>query len=430
MSKPLQAIRGMNDVLPQESSLWQWVEKMLRETAIQYGYQEIRFPIIESTALFKRSIGELTDIVAKEMYTFEDRNGDSLTLRPEGTACCVRAGLEHGLLHNQVQRLWYCGPMFRHERPQKGRYRQFHQFGVEAFGLPTPSLDAELIFMSARIWKKLGFFQNVKLQINSLGTKETRILYQKKLTDYFLTHQQDLDKDSQQRLYKNPLRILDSKEPAMQSLILGAPKLMDCLDSESQEHFEALCAGLTKAGLHYEINPHLVRGLDYYSKTVFEWLTDHSGAQNAICAGGRFDGLVEQIGGSATPASGFAIGLERLISLLSETAMAANARHSADLYFMTADKAHEMDALLLAEKIREACPTLRTLVDNGGGSLKSQFKRADKSGATLAIILFEEGFRNQSVSIKFLRENRPQECVKLEDLERLIHLTVSGNRET
>lgn len=422
MEKQLQAIRGMNDLLPKDSVLWQHVEKVLRDTAEQYGYQEIRFPIVEYTALFKRSIGEVTDIVEKEMYTFDDRNGDSLTLRPEGTACCVRAGLEHGLFYNQTQRLWYSGPMFRHERPQKGRYRQFHQFGAEVFGLAGPDIDAELIFMSARMWKRLGFFHQVELQMNSLGTKETRAAYEQHLTHYFSEHEKMLDEDSQKRLTKNPLRILDSKNPDMQSLILHAPRMTDCLDPESKQHFETLCALLNQAGIRYTINPRLVRGLDYYSKTVFEWVTDKLGAQGAICAGGRFDGLVEQMGGQKTPAIGFALGIERLVALVSELQTNASDCSQADIYFIGVGEAAESAALLIAESLREKLPR-RILVNCGGGSFKNQFKKADKSGANIAIILGEEELKTNTASIKFLRENRPQETIEISQLAQyLIHI--------
>ncbi|MCK5667329.1 MAG: histidine--tRNA ligase, partial [Thiotrichaceae bacterium] len=307
MAEKIQSIRGMNDILAEETPFWQLIEEKLRHLMSIYHYDEIRFPIVEKTALFKRSIGEVTDIVEKEMYTFEDRNGDSLTLRPEGTAACVRAGIQNGILVNQQQRLWYMGPMFRHERPQKGRYRQFHQFGVEVFGLNGPDIDAELIYMTARFWKMLGLENSVKLQINSLGTSESRAAYRLILTEYLQANKQLLDEDSLRRLETNPLRILDSKNPEMQSMIEQAPRLMDHLDAESLQHFTQLCAYLDAAGIAYDINTRLVRGLDYYSKTVFEWVTDKLGAQGTICAGGRYDSLVKQLGGRETPAVGFAM---------------------------------------------------------------------------------------------------------------------------
>lgn len=315
MSAKIQSIRGMHDVLPEHSGLWQYFERIIRNTIQQYGYREIRMPVVESTDLFCRSIGEVTDIVEKEMYTFQDRNGDSLTLRPEGTASCVRAAIQHGLLHNQQQRLWYMGPMFRHERPQKGRYRQFHQIGVETFGIDGPDIDAELIMMTARFWQQLGL-NNIRLELNTLGSNEARSTYRDVLVDYLNQHHDQLDDESQRRLTSNPLRILDSKNPAMQDMIEAAPKLMDHLDDESRDHFEQLQQILSQAGIEFRINTRLVRGLDYYCKTVFEWVTDELGAQGTVCAGGRYDGLVEQLGGKSTSAAGFAMGVERLLSLI------------------------------------------------------------------------------------------------------------------
>ncbi|MGD8483745.1 MAG: histidine--tRNA ligase, partial [Thioalkalispiraceae bacterium] len=384
MSKTIQAIRGMNDILPADTPRWQYVEQVFRDLMNCYGYSEIRMPIVEKTDLFKRSIGEVTDIVEKEMYTFDDRNGDSLTLRPEGTAGCVRAGMENGLLHNQTQRLWYSGPMFRHERPQKGRYRQFHQMGVETFGLEGPDIDAEMILMTARLWKQLGMQDDVQLELNSLGSLEARKAYRDILVEYLEQHKAILDEDSQRRLTSNPLRILDSKNPHMQAMIEAAPKLAEHLDNESREHFEALCKLLDNAGIEYVINQRLVRGLDYYSKTVFEWTTSKLGAQGTICAGGRFDGLVEQLGGKATPAMGFALGIERLVALLEDddTAIIDNTPHA---YLLMAGEQAEQQGFALAEKLRDEIVGLRLLSHCGGGSFKSQMKKADKSGAQVAL---------------------------------------------
>lgn len=403
----IQAIRGMNDILPDVTPEWRHLEEMVRQLLDAYGYREIRMPIVEKTELFKRSIGEVTDIVEKEMYTFEDRNGDLLTLRPEGTAGCVRAGIENGLLHNQVQRLWYCGPMFRHERPQKGRYRQFHQIGVEVFGLEGPDVDAEHILMTARLWKMLGLGDSVQLQLNSLGSAESRAAYRTTLVDYLWEHVTELDEDSRRRLESNPLRVLDSKNPAMRDLILAAPKLTDHLDEESQAHFASLRATLDAAGVKYTVNPCLVRGLDYYGKTVFEWVTDKLGAQGTVCAGGRFDGLVEQLGGKPTPAMGFAMGVERLVSLL-EAAHVPQEHYRPHSYLVLVGEAAQRQGLLLAERLRDALPLLRLETHCGGGSFKSQFKKADKSGARLALILGEEEVGNGTIGIKFLREEAEQ----------------------
>ena len=405
MSKIIQAIRGMNDITPDNTAVWQALENIVKQTVATYGYQELRFPIVEKTELFARSIGEVTDIVEKEMYTFEDRNGDSLTLRPEGTAGCVRACIENSLLHGQAQRLWYIGPMFRHERPQKGRYRQFHQVGVEAFGMQGPDIDAELIIMSARIWKRLGL-TDLELQINSLGSAESRRNYRNVLVDYLAQHQSSLDEDSQRRLHSNPLRILDSKNPDMQQLIEDAPRLHDHLDQESVEHFEALRSFLDSVGLAYRVNPRLVRGLDYYNKTVFEWVTTQLGAQGTVCAGGRYDGLVEQLGGKPVPAAGFALGIERLIELARSSLDLDVAPHA---YMVMASDAALAQGLQISETLREQIPELRLLVHCGGGSFKSQFKRADKSGAAVALILGDDELANNSVSIKYLREDKPQQ---------------------
>ena len=404
----------MNDILPGETSAWQYLEDTLREVVHAYGYQEIRLPLLEKTELFKRSIGEVTDIVEKEMYSFADRNGDSLTLRPEGTASCVRACMEHGLLHNQVQRLWYAGPMFRHERPQKGRYRQFHQIGVEAFGMDGPDIDAEMIFMTARMWEKLGL-QGAVLQLNSLGTLAARADYRSALVAWLCEHEAALDEDSRRRLESNPLRILDSKNPEMQSLIEAAPKLPDYLDEESRAHFSALCALLDKAGLRYEVNPRLVRGLDYYSKTVFEWVTDQLGAQGTICAGGRYDGLVEFLGGKPTPAFGFALGLERLLALL-EAGGVALPESLPHVYLVLNGDRGVQDGMVFAESLRAALPGLRVLSNCGNGSFKSQFKRADKSGAAFALVMGDDEAQQGAVILKPLRSKSEQEVVAVQDV--------------
>lgn len=409
----------MNDILPDDTPYWQQLEAEIRAVVTQYGYREIRFPIVEKTELFKRSIGEVTDIVEKEMYTFEDRNGDSLTLRPEGTACCVRAGIQHSLLTNQqVQRLWYAGPMFRHERPQKGRYRQFHQVGVETFGMSGPDLDAELIFLSARLWQRLGL-KNLDLQINSLGTSEARAVYREKLVAYFNEHREQLDADSLRRLESNPLRILDTKNPDMRALVEAAPKLNEFLDDESREHFDSLCGLLDAAGLTYTVNPCLVRGLDYYSRTVFEWVTDQLGAQGTVCAGGRFDALVEQLGSKPVPAAGFAIGLERLLELVRDQLKPQHLPHA---YLVLVGEAAQAQGVILAEQLRNSQPDLRLLTHCGGGSFKSQFKRADKSGAQVALVLGEDEVAQGTVGLKYLREDRAQENVPQNELaQRLIN---------
>ncbi len=391
----------MNDILPDNSGVWQWLEHTTRTLLTRYGYREIRLPIVEKTDLFKRSIGEVTDIVEKEMYTFEDRNGDSLTLRPEGTAGCVRAGIEHGLLHNQVQRVWYAGPMFRHERPQKGRYRQFHQIGVEAFGMGGPDIDAEMIMLTARLWRELGL-EDVRLELNSLGSSEARAAYREKLVAYLQEHHHLLDEDSRRRLQSNPLRVLDSKNPDMQELIEQAPQLRDHLDEESREHFTALCTMLDQAGIDYRINPRLVRGLDYYSRTVFEWVTDRLGAQGTVCAGGRYDGLVEYLGGRATPGFGFAMGLERLLALCEESGLGDDPQVPHAYLVLVGDQA-QAQGLALAERLRDQVPTCRLQVNCGGGSFKSQFKRADRSAARWALILGDGEIENATVAVKPLR---------------------------
>ncbi len=406
MAQKIQAIRGMNDTLPEQTPYWQKLEAILRRLMGSYGYSEIRMPIVEKTQLFKRSIGEVTDIVEKEMYTFEDRNGDSLTLRPEGTASCVRAGIEHGLLYNQEQRLWYMGPMFRHERPQKGRYRQFHQLGVETFGIATADVDAELILMTARLWKELGLADSVRLEVNSLGSNEARAAYRDKLVAFLEPIKEQLDEDSQRRLTTNPLRILDSKNPEVQALVKDAPKLSEHLDEESQEHFNTLCKILEANGIEYQVNTNLVRGLDYYNRTVFEWITDKLGAQGTICAGGRYDGLTEQLGGHATTASGFAMGIERIVALLEE--IEPIKPRLADVYMVALGEAAEINAIQLAEKLRDELPSLRVRNNFGGGNFKKQFKRADKSGADIALVIGEEEVQEQTVGVKFLREQKEQ----------------------
>jgi len=415
MAKTLQAVRGMNDILPGESSAWQSLEASLRDVVQSYGYQEIRLPLVEKTELFTRSIGEVTDIVEKEMYTFDDRNGDSLTLRPEGTASCVRACMEHGLLHNQVQRLWYGGPMFRHERPQKGRYRQFHQLGVEAYGMSGPDIDAEMIFMTARMWQRLGL-QDAELQINSLGTAAARAEYRTVLVAWLREHEAELDADSRRRLESNPLRILDSKNPDMQSLLKAAPKLPDYLDEESRAHFAELCALLDKAGLAYQVNPRLVRGLDYYSKTVFEWVTDQLGAQGTICAGGRYDGLVEQVGGKPTAAIGFALGLERLLALQEANGVELSPS-SPHVYLVLNGEQGVREGIVLAEKLRTSLPGLRLLSNCGNGSFKSQFKRADKSGADYALVMGDDEVSQGVLLLKPLRSKAEQEVLSVQDVE-------------
>ena len=414
MAKTIQAVRGMNDILPEESATWQFLEDTLRRVIRSYGYQEIRLPLLEKTELFRRSIGEVTDIVEKEMYTFDDRNGDSLTLRPEGTAGCVRACMEHGLLHNQTRRLWYAGPMFRHERPQKGRYRQFHQIGVEAFGMTGPDIDAEVILMTARFWRALGLDHAV-LQLNSLGTVEARAGYREALVGYLQGRQAELDEDSRRRLQSNPLRILDSKNPDMQGLIADAPQLSEYLDEESRVHFDELCALLDAAGIAYEINPRLVRGLDYYSKTVFEWVTDRLGAQGTICAGGRYDGLVEYLGGRATPAVGFALGLERLIALL-EVCGIEPPDASPHVYLVLAGEQAVLQGMVLADELRNAVSGLSVQANCGGGSFKSQFKRADRSGAELALVIGDEEAERGEITIKPLRAGGEQQTVSRQDI--------------
>jgi len=408
MANNIQAIRGMHDVLPEQTPLWQYAEQCIRDVLGAYGYSEIRLPIVEKTELFKRSIGEVTDIVEKEMYTFEDRNGDSLTLRPEGTAGCLRACLEHGLLHNQVHRLWYYGPMYRHERPQKGRYRQFIQLGVETYGMAGPDIDAELILIMDRLWKKLGIRDKVRLQLNSLGTIAERIVYRESLVGYFKQHLDQLDEDSLRRLETNPLRILDTKNQAMQQVVANAPELTDYLDDDSRQHFNAITTILDDLGIGYELNSRLVRGLDYYSKTVFEWVTDELGSQGTVCAGGRYDGLIEQLGGKANYAVGFAMGMERLLALM-ETLDNVQLARSVDVFMIRVGETAEQEGMRFAETIRNEIPGLKLQVNCGGGSFKSQFKKADKSGAEFAIILGDDEVSRGEVSVKALRNNEQQQ---------------------
>lgn len=419
MSKKIQAIRGMNDTLPEQTPVWQKLETLLRSVVSSYGYSEIRMPIVESTTLFKRSIGEVTDIVEKEMYTFDD-NGDSLTLRPEGTASCVRAGNEHGLLYNQERRMWYMGPMFRHERPQKGRYRQFHQFGIETFGMATPDIDAEVILLSARLWKALGIESHVELQLNSLGSNEARALYKEKLVSYLELHQDKLDDDSRRRMKTNPLRVLDSKNKDVQAVLVNAPKLSEHLDDESVTHFAKLQAYLDAAGIKYVINERLVRGLDYYNRTVFEWVTSSLGAQGTICAGGRYDGLVEQLGGKATPGVGFAMGLERIVLMLNELELNSDVKSDVDIYSVLVGEDTDIAGFKMAEQIRSALPELKMMHHCGAGNFKKQMKRADKSGAKIALIIGETELQDNCVTIKDLQGNTEQQTVAMDQLVALL----------
>ncbi|MCU7960223.1 MAG: histidine--tRNA ligase [gamma proteobacterium symbiont of Bathyaustriella thionipta] len=414
MSKNIKAIRGMHDILPQDSGYWQYFERSVERILGSYGYREIRMPLLESTALFKRSIGEVTDIVEKEMYSFADRNGDSLTLRPEGTASCVRAGIEHGLLYNQTPRLWYQGPMFRHERPQKGRYRQFYQMGVEAFGMPGPDIDIELILLSRRIWQEVGI-KGLTLEINSLGSADERHRYRDELLDYLSAHKEHLDEDSLRRLHTNPLRILDSKNPAMQDMLEQAPRLQDSLGEESRQHFERICQALDEAGIDYRLNSRLVRGLDYYNYTVFEWVTSRLGAQATVCAGGRFDGLVEQLGGRATPAVGFALGMERVLELLREDNPSCGDAKIDVFVVVLGQRALEQAAVLL-EPLRAALPDQVIQMHCGAGSFKSQFKKADKSGARWAIILADDELDQARFGLKNLRQKAAQESLTMTEL--------------
>ncbi len=421
MSENIQAIRGMNDLLPSSSGLWDFLETSLKNTAKDYGYLEIRTPILESTDLFKRSIGEVTDIVEKEMYSFQDKNGDNLSLRPEGTASVVRAGIEHGLFYNQIQKLFYLGPMYRHERPQKGRYRQFHQFGLEIFGIEGPEAEAEMIILAHRLFKKIGLLDQVKLEINTLGELSERQEYKKILIKYFENFENLLDQDSKNRLYKNPLRILDSKNPEMQDLINQAPKLLDFLSPESLNKFNKFKNYLDAVGISYTVNLRLVRGLDYYAHTVFEWVTSNLGAQGTVLAGGRYDGLIEQLGGQKNHAVGCAFGIERLVLLL-ENLNIKPAENSPDIYLVAVGPESVLvKAFEIAENLRNLKNNknlnLKIDMNLAGGSFKSQFKKADKSGAKLALILGEDEVKNNQIIIKFLREEKEQVTVALSEMQ-------------
>lgn len=415
MAKTIQAIRGMNDCSPTESPLWQWIEAKVRHVLASYGYSEVRMPIVESTPLFARAIGEVTDVVSKEMYTFWD-NDEQLTLRPEGTAGCVRAAIERGWIYNNEQRLWYMGPMFRHERPQKGRYRQFHQAGVEVFGIANPEIDAELIILTARLWKELGIDQHVSLQLNSIGSLEARANYRSALVAFLENHQDLMSDEEKERLVKNPLRILDTKNEALQEVLNGAPKLLDYLDDESHEHFNQLCSLLDAMGVKYEINPKLVRGLDYYNKTVFEWVTSALGAQGTVCGGGRYDGLVEQLGGHATQGVGFAMGLERLVLLVQEVNKEITLPQAVDLYLVYAGEGTTLNAFQIAEQIRTELPQVRVMTHCSGGKFQKQFKRADKIEAKYALVIGESEVQAKTVIVKDLRNGAEQITLSQVDL--------------
>jgi len=407
MAVKLGAVRGMRDLLPEQTAVWGPVERVMQQVAAQYGYAELRTPIVEKTALFERSIGEQTDIVEKEMYSFHSLGGEALTLRPEGTAGVVRAGVQHGMFRVGGHRVWYCGPMFRHERPQKGRYRQFQQFGIEAFGWTGPDMDAEILMLAARIWSRLGI-TGLQLQINTLGSEKTRVQFRAALVDYLQHHKKLLDEDSQRRLQRNPLRVLDSKNPAMQSIIAGAPQILDYLDDRSAAHFSQLRARLDAVGLAYTIDPRLVRGLDYYTSTVFEWTTDRLGAQNAVCAGGRYDQLVAELGGSDVPATGFAIGLDRIMELIPDQQLKILS-DSVDAYLVWLGDAARLHAPLVTETLRNA--GVSVIAHCGGGGLKAQMKKADRSGARYALILGDEELERKSVMVKPLRQEGQQQCL-------------------
>ena len=413
MAQSIQAIRGMNDLLPADTSVWQQVEQVIRSTVRAYGYSEMRMPIVEQTSLFCRAIGEVTDVVEKEMYTFEDRSGDSLSLRPEGTAGCVRAALEHSLIYNQEQRLWYMGPMFRHERPQKGRYRQFHQLGVEVFGLNGPDIDAEIIALTHDLWVKLGIADDLCLELNTLGSNEERKVYKESLVKFLEAHFDELDEDSRRRTHTNPLRVLDSKDEQVQALLKDAPVLADFLGEESRAHFEQLQNLLTALGIKFKLNPRLVRGLDYYNLTVFEWTTTALGAQGTVCGGGRYDGLVEQLGGKATPAVGFGLGLERLILLLTTLGKFAPKR-AVDVYVCGMGSEIEAHQLKLCQELRAALPELKIMNHCGGGNFKRLLKRADKVEARVAVILGDNELQQGTVMIKDLQTTQQEEVARSE----------------
>ena len=415
--KNIQSIRGMPDVLPGETARWQWAEARVRDILARFGYREIRLPILEYTNLFARGVGEATDIVEKEMYTFEDRGGDSVSMRPEGTAGCIRACEEHGLIYNQTQRLWYSGPMFRYERPQKGRYRQFEQIGVECFGFAGPDVDAELMVMTAEMWREMGIAEAVTLEVNTLGSPEARAAWREALVAWFEQHEAELDEDSRRRLHRNPLRILDSKDPRTREIVAGAPGFDDWLDAASREHFERLKTMLEGAGIDYVVNPRLVRGLDYYTGTVFEWTTDRLGAQGTVCAGGRYDGLVEQLGGKPTPGIGFAMGVDRLLLLAEELeALPPSLERELDAYLLCLDDDRGGEGLALASELRRAVPGLRLQWHCGGGKPKSRLKKADASGAELALILGEQEFEDGTVTVKLLREGGAQRSLPRAEL--------------
>ncbi|EPB6723143.1 histidine--tRNA ligase [Vibrio fluvialis] len=421
MAKTIQAIRGMNDCLPTQSPLWQKVEGIVKNVISAYGYNEVRMPIVEETNLFSRAVGEETDVVSKEMYTFEDRNGDSLTLRPEGTAGCVRSCIQNSLINRDEQRLWYMGPMFRHERPQKGRYRQFHQCGVEVFGLNGPDVDAELIMMTARLWRELGIDKHVHLELNSIGSQEDRADYRTALVAFLEQHIDVLDEDCKRRMHTNPLRVLDTKNPDIQAILGDAPRLSEYLGEESKAHFAGLCELLDAAGIEYTVNERLVRGLDYYNRTVFEWMTESLGSQGTVCGGGRYDGLVEQLGGKATPAVGFAMGLERLV-LMMETLGNTDVRRNVDVYMVTAGEGTLTAGMKLVEELREQVPGLRVMTHFGGGNFKKQFKRADKVGAAVALVLGENEVAEKTVVLKDLAGGEQETISQTEIAGKLAHL--------
>lgn len=428
MNGDVRAVRGFNDILPPASEHWQIVERIAADVLGRAGYGEIRLPLVESTALFARSIGVSTDIVEKEMYTFEDRNGDSLSLRPEGTASCVRAGINHGLFNGSQQRLWYRGPMFRHERPQKGRYRQFHQIGAEAFGIPGADVEAELIALSAELWRRLGL-ERMTLKINSLGSPGDRARYREDLVEYLKRHGQDLDEDSRRRLSQNPMRILDSKVEQTRAILEDAPRIADYLDAEHASHFAELCNRLDALGIGYVKDPFLVRGLDYYTGTVFEWVTDALGAQDAVCSGGRYDGLVEQLGGRPTPAVGWALGMERLI-LLAEACGKLPDAEQPHAYFVALGAAAECKAMSLARGLRSQVPSLRLVLNMGSGSMKAQLRRANRAGAGLALIMGDAEIEQRRVTVKFLQEERDQQLLDLDDLAEFLRSQVAEYKGT
>jgi len=423
----VKAVRGMNDILPPDSAVWQEVESQLRTIFHIYSYREIRLPVLEKTELFARSIGDATDIVAKEMYTFDDRNGESLTLRPEATASCVRAGIENGMFHNQCQRLWYMGPMFRHERPQRGRYRQFYQAGAEAFGWTGPDTDAELIAMSSRFWSSMNLKISPRLEINSLGDADSRAGYRDRLLEYLLRYEDELDVDSRKRLRSNPLRILDSKDPDTRKILQGAPVLFDYIDPESREHFDKLCTLLGDLGIPFSVNEKLVRGLDYYNRTVFEWVTDELGSQSAVCAGGRYDGLVQQLGGrNAVPAAGFALGMDRLVDLASMGGTVHD-HTGPDVYVITLGARARAQGWIYAEQIRDQGFKVEMFCGDGG--MKNQMKRADKSGATLGLVLGDDEIDSGSATLKRMRGNGGQETVAAGGLVAAIRELTSEQRQ-